>query len=78
MQGCTHGEMPCPVVSVVDGAAQFLAEAGVGFGMVRVKTMETKEFELVEGETQFPRDVCPLDREGIVVWSNEGHGIMVK
>ena len=70
--------MPHPVVLVVDGAAQFLAEAGVGFGMVKVKITETKEFELVEGETQFPRDVCPPDREGIVVWLSEGHGIVVK
>ena len=70
--------MPCPVVLVVDGAAQFLAEAGVGFGMVKVKITEMKEFELVEGETQFPRDVCPPDRKGIVVWSSEGYGIMVK
>ena len=62
----------------MDGAARFLAEAGVGFGMVKVEIMEMKEFELVEGETQFPRDVCPPDREGIVMWLSEGHGVVVK
>ena len=46
--------------------------------MVKIKAMETKVFELIEGEAQFPRNVCPLDGEGIVVWSNEGHGVVVK
>ena len=65
------------MVLVVDGAAQFLAEAGVGFGMVKVETTEMKEFELVEGEAQFPRNIYPLDREGIVMWLNKGHGIVI-
>ena len=78
MQGGTHEEMPHPAVLVVDGAARFLAEARVCFGVVKVETMETKVFELVKGEAQFPRDVCPPNREGIVVWSNEGHGVVVK
>ena len=46
--------------------------------MVKVKTMEMKVFELVKDEAQFPRDVCPPDREGVVMWSNEGHGVVVK
>ena len=71
-------EMPCPVVLVVDGATQFLAEASVCFGVIKVKTSETMEFELIESETQFPGDVCPADGEGIIVWLNEGHGIVVK
>ena len=48
------------------------------FGVVKVETTETKVFELVKGEAQFPRDVCPPNREGIVMWSNEGHGVVVK
>ena len=73
-----HKEMPLPVILVVDGAAQFLAETGVGFGVVKVKFMKAMELELVEGETQFPRDVCPPDRKGIVMCWGEGHGVMVK
>ena len=46
--------------------------------MVKVKVMKAKEFELVEGETQFPRNVCPPDREGVVMCWGEGHGIVVK
>ena len=37
-----------------------------------------KEFELVKGETQFPWNVCLPDREGIVMWLNKGHGVVVK
>ena len=70
--------MPHPVILVVDGAARFLVEASMSFGMVKVKVMEMKEFELVKGETQFPRDISPPDGEGIVMWSNEGHGVVVK
>ena len=46
--------------------------------MVKIETAEMKELELIKGEAQFPRDICPSDREGVVVWSNEGHGIVVK
>ena len=70
--------MPCPAVLVVDGAAGFLAEASVGFGMVEVKVMEAEESELIYSEAQFPRDITPPDREGVVMWSNEGHGVVVK
>ena len=62
----------------MDGAAGFLAEASVGFGVVEVKVAEVEEFELVYSEAQFPRDIAPLDGEGVVVWSNEGHGVVVK
>ena len=48
-----------------EGAARLLAKAGVSFGMVEVKVVELKVFELVKGETQFPRNVCLPDREGI-------------
>ena len=62
----------------MDGAAEFLAEASVGFGMIKVKVVETEELELIYSEAQFPRDITPPDGEGVVVWSNEGHGIVVK
>ena len=78
MQGGTHKKTPRPVVLVVDGAAQLLTEAGVSLGMVEVELMEVEVLELVYSEAQFPRDVSPLDREGIVVWLNEGHGVVVK
>ena len=50
----------------------------MGFGVVEVEVVKAKELELVEGETQFPRDVCPSDREGVVMWLSEGHGVVVK
>ena len=59
MQGGTHEEMPCPAILVVDGAAGLLAEAGVGFGMVKVKVDASKVCELVFSEAQFPGDVAP-------------------
>ena len=40
--------------------------------------MEAEEFELVYSEAQLPRDIAPPDREGVVVWSNEGHGIVIQ
>ena len=76
MQGGTHEETPRPVVLVVDGAAGFLAEASVGFGVVEV--VKLKVFELLLGEAQFPGNINPLDGEGVVVCSNEGHGVVVK
>ena len=66
------------MVLIVDGAAGFLAEASVGFGVIEVKVVEAEEFELVYHEAQFPRDIAPPDGEGVVVWLNEGHGIVVK
>ena len=78
MQEGTHEETPLPVVSVMDGAAGFLAEASMGFGMIEVELMKSEELKLVDSEAQFPRDICPPDGEGIVVCWSEGHGIMVK
>ena len=78
MQGGTHEETPRPAVLVVDGAAGFLTEASVGFGVIKVEVTEAEEPELVYGKTQFPRDITPPDGEGVVVWSNEGHGVVVK
>ena len=62
--------MPCPVVSVMDGAAGLLAEEGMGFGMVEVELMEAKVLELVFGEAQFPGNINPADRKGIVMLRN--------
>ena len=78
MQGDTHEETPLPVTLVMDGAAGFLTEAGVGFSMVKVEVMKLKVLELVLGEAQLPGNVCPPDGEGIVMCWGEGHGIMVK
>ena len=50
----------------------------MGFGVIKVEVVEAEEPELVYSKTQFPRDITPLDGEGVVMWSNEGHGIVVK
>ena len=78
MQGGTHEEMPRPAISPMDGAAELLAEAGVDFCMVDVKMVASKVVELIFGEAQFPGDVVPADGEGVVVFDDEGHGVVVK
>ena len=78
MQGGTHEEMPRPVILVVDEAAGLLAEAGVDFGVVKVKVVMPKVCELVLSEAQFPGDVVPVDGECIVVFWGKGHGEVVK
>ena len=60
MQRGTHKEMPCPAVLVMNGAARLLAEAGVSFGVVKVKMAASKVFKLVLGEAQFSRDIVHL------------------
>ena len=67
LQGGTHEETPLPVVLIVDGTAALLTEAGVGFGMVEVKATKLEVFELVDGEAQFPGNICPPDGESVVV-----------
>ena len=62
----------------MDGAARPSAEGRVGVGVIEGEFMEAKIFELVLGEAQLPRDVCPADGEGIVVFDDEGHGEVVK
>ena len=66
------------MTSLVDGTAGFLAEAGVGFCVVEVEMVMSKVFKLVFGEAQFPGDVTPVDGEGIVVFDDEGHEMVVK
>ena len=57
LQGGTHEETPHPAVLIVDRAAGLLAEAGVGFSMIKVEAMKSKVFELVFGKAQFPGNV---------------------
>ena len=78
MQGGTHEETPRPAILIVDGAAGLLAEAGVGFSMTEVEVVKMEVCELVLGEAQFPGDVAPADGKSIVVFWDEGHGVMVK
>ena len=70
--------MPRPAVLVVDGAARLLTEARVGFCMVEVKVVVLKVIELVLSKAQFPGDVTQVDGEGIVMFWDEGHGVVVK
>ena len=70
--------MPRPVILPMDGAVGLLAEAGVGLCMVEVKMVTSEVVELVFGEAQFPRDVTPVDGEGVVMFDDEGHGTVVK
>ena len=62
----------------MDGAPRLLIKAGVGFSVVEVEVMKSEVFELIESESQGPRDVCPPDGGGTVVCWGEGHGIVVK
>ena len=78
MQGGTHKETPCPAILVVDGAPRVLAEARVGFHVVEIEVVVLKVSELIFGETQFPGEVAPAEGEGIVVFWDEGHGVVVK
>ena len=78
MQGGTHEETPHPVISPMDGTAGFLAKAGVGLCVVEVKMVTSEVVKLIFGEAQFPGDVTPADRKGVVVFDDEGHGMVVK
>ena len=62
----------------MDGAADLLAETGVGFSMVEVKVVSSEIVKLVFSEAQFPGNITPADGEGVVVFDDEGHGIVVK
>ena len=66
------------MILVVDGAARVLAEARVGFHMVKIKVVVLKVSELILGETQFPGEVTPAEGEGVVMFWDERHGIVVK
>ena len=62
----------------MDGAARVLAEARVSFHMVKVEVVASKVSELILGETQFPGEVAPAEGEGVVVFWDERHGIVIK
>ena len=74
----THKETPLPVVLVMDGAPRFPAEAGMSFGMVKGEVMKLEVLELVDSESQDPRDVSGSDDGGVVMGWGERHVIMVK
>ena len=62
----------------MDGTAELLAEAGVGLHMVKVKMVVSKVVKLIFGEAQFSGDIAPADGESIVMFDDEGHGMVVK
>ena len=53
--------MPRPEVSIVDRAAVFPTKVGVGLSVCQVKVVTAEEVELMNGETEFPRDVGPME-----------------
>ena len=55
-----------------------LTKRHLGFCVVKVKMVTSKVVKLILGETQFPGNVAPVDGEGVVVFDDEGHGIVVK
>ena len=50
----------------------------MGMGVFEGELVEEKIFELVFGEAQLPGDVSPADGKGVVVFDDEGHGMVVK
>ena len=62
----------------MDGAARVLAEARVGFRVVEIKVVVLKVSKLILGEAQFPGEVAPAEGESVVVFWDEGHGVVVK
>ena len=62
----------------MDGATELLAEAGVSLCVVEVKMVVSEEVELIFGKAQFPGDITPADGESVVVFNDEGHGMVVK
>ena len=78
LQGGTYGEMPLPVVLIVDGAPRFPAEAGMSFGMVKGEVMELEVLELIDSESQDPGDIGRSDDGGVVVGWGERHVVVVK
>ena len=46
--------------------------------MFKGELVETKVFELVLGEAQFPGDVTPAEGKGVVMFDDERHGEVVK
>ena len=49
------------MISGVDRAAHFPTEVGMGLSVVQVEFVVAEEVELVDSETEFPRDVSPVE-----------------
>ena len=52
----------------MDRAPSLFTETRVGFGVVQVKSLAAEEVKLVDGETELPRDVGPMDGGFSVLW----------
>ena len=52
----------------MDRASDLSAEIRVSSGVVQVKFLAAEEVKLVDGETEFPRDVGPMDGGFSVLW----------
>ena len=52
----------------MDRAPSLFTETRVGFGVVQVEFLAAEEVELVDGETELPRDVGPMDGGFSVLW----------
>ena len=70
---------------VMDRAPSLFTETQVGFGVVQVEFLAAEEVKLVDGETEFPRDVGPMDGGFSVLWgfhlfslSGVRHGVVFK
>ena len=60
MQEGTHKETLLPVRLIVDGEPRFSVEARVFFGVKQREVVLLKEFQLVDGESENPRnDIWP-------------------
>ena len=70
--------MPCPAISVVDGATLSFTEGRMGMGMFEGEFVAAKVLKLAFGEAQPPGDVGRADGEGVVVFDDERHGEVVK
>ena len=66
------------MILVVDGAARVLEEARVDFCVVEIEVVALKVGKLILGETQFPGEVAPAEGESVVMFWDEGHGVIIK
>ena len=63
---------------VVDGTPRFFTEGRMGVGVIEGEFIDAEIFELILGETKFPRDVGRADGESVVMFDDEGHREVVK
>ena len=69
--------MLLPVELIVDRAPRFLTEARVFPGMMQRNVTLSKEVKLVDSESKDPGDISWFNKEGVVVFWDERHVIMV-